>query len=99
LGYEVGGRGREAGGRRQEPSKKEAGRSRQEPRKQCCRTLKLRYGILRQFSRKQHFIVPTQTQQTHVQRLSPENKRLHFIYHCKQVTEAKSKAQSTYGCT
>jgi hypothetical protein len=42
--------------------------------KKCCGNLKLRYGSLRQFSRKQRFIVPAQTQQTHVQRLSPENK-------------------------
>jgi hypothetical protein len=34
----------------------------------------LRYGTLRQFSRKQHFTVPAQTQRTHVQRLSPKNK-------------------------
>jgi hypothetical protein len=43
--------------------------------KKCCRNLKLRYGTLRQFSRKQHFIVPAQIQQTHVQRLSPKNKK------------------------
>jgi hypothetical protein len=42
--------------------------------KKCCGNLKLRYGTLRQFSRKQCFIVPAQTQQTHVHRLSPENK-------------------------
>jgi hypothetical protein len=37
-------------------------------------------GIPTQFSRKQHFIVPAQTQQTPVQRLSPENKgALHYI--------------------
>uniref|UniRef100_A0A8C0XIX4 RAVE complex protein Rav1 C-terminal domain-containing protein n=1 Tax=Castor canadensis TaxID=51338 RepID=A0A8C0XIX4_CASCN len=35
---------------------------------------KLRYGTMRQFSRKQCFIVLAQTQWTHVQRLSPENK-------------------------
>jgi hypothetical protein len=34
----------------------------------------LRYETLRQFSRKQCFIVPAQTQQTCVQRLSPETK-------------------------
>jgi hypothetical protein len=39
-----------------------------------CGNLKLRYGTLRQFSRKQRFIVSAQTQQTRVQRLSPENK-------------------------
>jgi hypothetical protein len=32
------------------------------------------YRTLRQFKRKQHFIVAVQTLQTHVQRLSPENK-------------------------
>jgi hypothetical protein len=31
-------------------------------------------GTLRQFSRKQRFIVPAQTQQTHVQRLNSKNK-------------------------
>jgi hypothetical protein len=44
--------------------------------KKCCRNLKLRYGTLRQFSRKQRFIVPAQIQQTHVQRLSPKNKKV-----------------------
>jgi hypothetical protein len=39
----------------------------------CCGNLKLRYGTPRQFSRKQCFIVPAQTQWSHVQRLSPEN--------------------------
>jgi hypothetical protein len=34
----------------------------------------LRYGTLETISRKQYFIVPVQTQWTHVQRLSPENK-------------------------
>jgi hypothetical protein len=34
----------------------------------------LRYGTLEAISRKQHFIVPAQTQKTHVQRLRPENK-------------------------
>jgi hypothetical protein len=33
-------------------------------------------GTLRQFSRKQHFIVPAQTQWTHVQRLSPKDKEV-----------------------
>jgi hypothetical protein len=42
----------------------------------CCRNPKLRHGTLRQVSMKQHFIVPAQTQQTHVQRLSPENKEV-----------------------
>jgi hypothetical protein len=42
--------------------------------KKCCGTLKLRYETLRQFSRKQRFVVPAQTQGTQVQRLSPENK-------------------------
>jgi hypothetical protein len=41
--------------------------------KKWCRNLKLR---LRQFSRKQCFIVPAQTQQTCVQRLSLENKEV-----------------------
>jgi hypothetical protein len=44
--------------------------------KKCCRNLKPRYGTLRQFSRKKHFIVSAQTQQTRVQRLSPENKEV-----------------------
>jgi hypothetical protein len=52
-------------------------RARKTGRGQCCSTLKLRYGALRQFSRKQDFIVLAQTP---VQRLSPENKGvLHFI--------------------
>jgi hypothetical protein len=44
--------------------------------KNCCRNHKMRYGTLRQFSRKQHFTVLSLTQQTSVQRLSPENKGL-----------------------
>jgi hypothetical protein len=36
----------------------------------------LRYGTLEAITRKQHFIVPVQTQWTHLQRLSPENKRV-----------------------
>jgi hypothetical protein len=40
----------------------------------CCWNLKLRYGTLRQFIRKQCFIVPAQTQWTRAQRLRPENK-------------------------
>jgi hypothetical protein len=34
----------------------------------------LRYGTLEVISKKQHFIVRAQTQGTHVQRLSPQNK-------------------------
>jgi hypothetical protein len=38
------------------------------------------YRTLRQFTRKQHFVVPTQTQWTVVLRLSPENKYVsHYI--------------------
>jgi hypothetical protein len=48
--------------------------SRQMSPQKCCGNLNLRYRTLRQFSKKQHFIVLTQTQQTGVQRLSPENK-------------------------
>jgi hypothetical protein len=44
--------------------------------KKCCRNLKQRYGTLKQFSRKQHFIVSAQTQWTRVRRLSPENKEV-----------------------
>jgi hypothetical protein len=64
----------------------------------CCRNLKLRCRTLRQFSRKQRFIVPAQTQETYVQRLSPKNKKVFPYIPCKQVTQAKSKAQPTYGC-
>jgi hypothetical protein len=42
----------------------------------CCGNLKLRYGTLRQFSRKQRFTVLTQNQLTSVQRLSPKNKEV-----------------------
>jgi hypothetical protein len=49
----------------------------------------LRYGTVEAISRMQYYIVPTQTQQTCVQRLSPENKG---VSPYKQVTEAKSKA-------
>jgi hypothetical protein len=57
----------------------------------CYGNHKLRYGTLRQISRKQRLIVPAQTQWTRVQRLSPKNKGSHLMYTCKQVTEAKSK--------
>jgi hypothetical protein len=59
--------------------------------KKCYGNLKLRYRTLRQFSRKQHFIVPAQTRWTRVQSLNPENKGVSPLYPCKQVTEAKSK--------
>jgi hypothetical protein len=52
--------------------------------KKCCGNLKLRYGTLKQFIRKQHFIVPSQTQQTHIQSLSPENKGV-SPYTCLQA--------------
>jgi hypothetical protein len=42
--------------------------------KKCCRILLAETRDSEANSRKQHFIVPAQTQQTHVQRLSPENK-------------------------
>jgi hypothetical protein len=57
-----------------------------------CRNLKLRYGTLRQFSRKQHFIVLAQTQQTHVQRLSPKNKGVSPYIPLQASYRAKSKA-------
>jgi hypothetical protein len=47
---------------------------------------------LRQFSRKQRFIVPTQTQRTHVQRLSPKNKGVSPYIPCKQVAEQKARS-------
>jgi hypothetical protein len=40
----------------------------------CCRILGQTHGTPRWICRKQHFIVPAQTQQTPVQRLSPESK-------------------------
>jgi hypothetical protein len=45
----------------------------------CCRNLKLRYGALGQFSRKQCFIVLAQTQQTPVQSLSQEQRGLNSV--------------------
>jgi hypothetical protein len=42
--------------------------------KKCCRKLLAKIWNTEAISRKQHFIVPAQAQQTHVQRLSPENK-------------------------
>jgi hypothetical protein len=57
------------------------------------------HGTSRQFSRKQCFIVPAQTQWTRVQRLSPKNKRVcHLIYPRKQVTEAKSNNPYMVAC-
>jgi hypothetical protein len=65
--------------------------------KKCRGNLKLRYGTLRQFSRKEHFLVPAQTQRIHFKGWAQRTKRSHLIYPCKHVTEAKSKAQPTYG--
>jgi hypothetical protein len=62
---------------------------------QCSRNLKLRYGTLRQFSRQQHFIVPAQTQQTHVQKLSPENKEV-SPYISLQAGYRSKKQSSTH---
>jgi hypothetical protein len=45
-----------------------------EPPRNIVGNYKLRYGTLGQLIRKKHFIVPAQTQQSHVYRLSPENK-------------------------
>jgi hypothetical protein len=39
-----------------------------------CRRLLAEIGDSEAISRKQHFVVSAQTQQTHIQRLSPENK-------------------------
>jgi hypothetical protein len=41
-----------------------------------CWNLNLRYETVRQFTREQRFIVPAQAQQTCVQRLRSENKRI-----------------------
>jgi hypothetical protein len=62
---------------------------------ECCRNLKLRNGTLRQFSRKQHFIVLAQTQWTRVQRLSPENKGV-SPYIPLQAGYRSRKQSSTY---
>jgi hypothetical protein len=40
----------------------------------CCRSLLAEIRDTEAISRKEHFIVPAQTQWTHVQRLSPKNK-------------------------
>jgi hypothetical protein len=44
------------------------------PARNCCRSLLAEIQDSEANSRKKHFIVPTQTQWTHVQRLNPENK-------------------------
>jgi hypothetical protein len=61
----------------------------------CCRNLKLRYRTLRQFTRRQHFIVPAQTQQTRVQGLSSENKEV-SPYILLQVGYRSKKQSSTH---
>jgi hypothetical protein len=51
------------------------------------------FGTLMHFSRKQHFIVVTQTQQTHVLRLSPKNKEI--SRHIPRQAGYRSKKQSS----
>jgi hypothetical protein len=63
---------------------------------QCCRNLKLRYRILRQFSRKQCFIVLAQTQQTHVQTLSSERLTLYTLANRLQKQKAKPHPNSLH---
>jgi hypothetical protein len=55
----------------------------------CCGNLKLKYGTLRQFSKKQYFIASTDPVDLCPKaEPSPRTKGSHL---CKQVTEAKSK--------
>jgi hypothetical protein len=63
--------------------------------KKCHGTLELRYGTLRQFSRKQSFMVPAQTQRTCVQRLSPKNKEV-SLYTSLQTGYTSKKQSSTH---
>jgi hypothetical protein len=56
----------------------------------CCRKLPAEIRDTEAISRKQCFIVPAQTQWTHVQRLSPENKGVSPYMPLQAVTEAKS---------
>jgi hypothetical protein len=55
----------------------------------------LRFRTLRQISRKQPFIVPAQTQRSHVQRLSPENKGV-SPYIPLQIDYRSKKQSSTH---
>jgi hypothetical protein len=59
--------------------------------KKYCGNLKLRYGTLRQFSRKQHFNVLEQTQWTRVQSLSPENRILTLYTLASRLQKQKAK--------
>jgi hypothetical protein len=61
----------------------------------CYTNLKLRYGTLRQFSRKKGFIVPAQSQWTCVQRLSPKNKEV-SPYISSQAGYRSKKQNSTH---
>jgi hypothetical protein len=63
-----------------------------------CGNLKLRYGKLRQFSRKQYLLCQHRLSGLMSKGWAPRAKGSHLIDPCKQVTEAKSKAQHTYGC-
>jgi hypothetical protein len=62
--------------------------------KKCCGNLKLRNRTLRKFSRKQHFIVSTQTQWTHVQRLSPQNKEASPYVHLQAGYRSKKQSST-----
>jgi hypothetical protein len=57
--------------------------------------LKMRYGTMRQLSRKAHFIVPAQTHWTHVQRLSPENQEVSYNNYIPLQAGYRSKKQSS----
>jgi hypothetical protein len=58
---------------------------------------KLRYGTLRQFSRKQRLLCRHRPSGLMSKGWAPRMKGSHLIHPCKQVTEAKSKAQPTHG--
>jgi hypothetical protein len=57
----------------------------------------LRYGTLQAISRKQHFIVPAQTQQAHVQRLStPDNKGISTLYNLASKLQKQKSRSNPY---
>jgi hypothetical protein len=66
--------------------------------KKCCRKLGAEMGTLRQISRKQLLLCQHRPSGLISKAWALRTKGSHFIYPCKQFTEAESKAGPTCGC-
>jgi hypothetical protein len=58
---------------------------------QCCGNLKLRYGTLRQISRKQHWLCPHRPSILMSKGWAPRTKGSHLLHPCKQLQKQKTK--------